>query len=112
MDSSAGADQIDAVHLAARSAGLESTVFEGAPLQILLTGTPISDILPVLENMTCVAAIRTPSAGGIPITSNLRIKGIRPLISPAILMEQLPLTQERALAGSAIPSGSNQNSGG
>jgi 3-deoxy-7-phosphoheptulonate synthase len=97
MDSSAGAEHIDAVHLAARSAGLESTEFEGAPLQILLTGTPISDILPVLENMTCVAAIRTPSAGSIPITSNLRIKGIRPLVSPAILMEELPLTQERAL---------------
>ncbi len=96
MESSAGAEQIEAVRKAARIAGLDSTDFDGAPRQILLTGTPLSDIQRVLENLAGVAAIRTPSADGIPITSNLRIKGIRPLISPAILMEQLPLTQERA----------------
>jgi 3-deoxy-7-phosphoheptulonate synthase len=96
MESIAGPEQIDAVCRIARYAGLDTMVFDGAPYQVLLSGTPISDIEQALSGLPGVAEIRQPSAAGTPVTSNLRIKGIRPLISPAILMEQLPLTSERA----------------
>lgn len=96
MEPSAGDEQIEAVSQAARSAGLDATLFDGTPPQVLLSGTPLYDIEPKLTGMHGVNHLLHASDSRSPITSNLRIKGIRPLISPAILMEQLPLTSERA----------------
>ncbi|MCA9858320.1 MAG: 3-deoxy-7-phosphoheptulonate synthase, partial [Thermomicrobiales bacterium] len=44
--------------------------------------------------MAAVARVLDPVDAASPTTSNLRISGIRPLISPAILMEQLPMTAQ------------------
>jgi 3-deoxy-7-phosphoheptulonate synthase len=96
MKPAIGSEQIEMVCRCAVTAGLEPTVFAGEPAQILLSGTPISDIELTLSQLAAVAEVRGPVSSGMPVTSNLRIKGIRPLISPAILMEQLPLTSERA----------------
>ncbi len=97
MQSSAEIEQIEAVCQAAQIVGLDSMVFEGEPLQILLSGTPLSDIELTLTKMPGVARLVKPSTTRMPTTSNLRISGIRPLVSPAILMEQLPLTTDRAM---------------
>jgi 3-deoxy-7-phosphoheptulonate synthase len=97
MDSSASGEQVDAIRELARGAGLDATVFEGYPTQILLTGTPLFEIESRVLTLSGVSKVLKESSTGTPVTSNLRIKGIRPLISPAILMEQLPLTAERAL---------------
>src|SRR5215218_7077325 len=97
MQSPAQNEQITAVCQAGAAAGLVATVFESEPPQILLTGTPLSDIEQKLSAMPGVTGLFKPSGDRIPVTSNLRIAGIRPLISPAILMEQLPLTTERAM---------------
>ena len=97
MESSAGTDQIEAVCQAARAAGLDATVFEGEPPHVLMVGTPLTDVETKLNNLPGVCHILKPSDAGTPITSNLRIKGIRPLVSPAILMEQLPLSGDRAM---------------
>lgn len=96
MEMSTNPKQVEDVCRTARNAGLEPTVFDGEPLAILLAGEPISDVEPVIGRLPGVAAVRHELASGMPVTSNLRIKGIRPLVSPAILMEQLPLTSERA----------------
>lgn len=96
MESSASPECIERVCDISRNEGLEVTIFDGDPVQVLLMGNPFSDVQATLHALPGVAAVRSPNGSHIPITSNLRIRGIRPLISPAILMEQLPLTQERA----------------
>ncbi|MEZ4532374.1 MAG: 3-deoxy-7-phosphoheptulonate synthase [Thermomicrobiales bacterium] len=96
MQSSATCKQIERVCEVAHGAGLEPAVYEGEPAQILLLGNPLSEVETVLRSLPGVATILVPSGSHMPITSNLRIKAIRPLIPPAILMEQLPLTHERA----------------
>ncbi len=97
MQSPAETEQIEAVCQAAQIVGLDATIFEGEPLQILLSGTPLSDIELTLTRLPGVSRLVKPSTTTMPTTSNLRISGIRPLVSPAILMEQLPLTNERAM---------------
>lgn len=96
MESSAGREQVDLVCQIARTSGLDTAVFDGEPTQVLLIGNPLNDVESVLRALPHVSTILSPNGSQIPVTSNLRIKGIRPLISPAILMEELPLTLERA----------------
>jgi 3-deoxy-7-phosphoheptulonate synthase len=96
MDSTATAEEIEAVCQSAIAAGLEPVSFEGDPVRLVLSGTPLIDIEPVLMSMPGVASFDRPRKVHKPVTSNLRIAGIRPLISPAILMEQLPITAEMA----------------
>jgi 3-deoxy-7-phosphoheptulonate synthase len=97
MESSAGTEEIETVCQAGRTAGLDITVFESKPSHVLMAGTPLTDIETRLERLPGVSLVLKPSTVEPPVTSNLRIKGIRPLVSPAILMEQLPLTVERAM---------------
>ena len=97
MQSCAGIEQIEAVCQSAQMVGLDTTVFEGEPVHILLSGTPLSDIELTFTRLPGVSHLMKPSTTRMPTTSNLRISGIRPLVSPAILMEQLPLTNERAM---------------
>jgi 3-deoxy-7-phosphoheptulonate synthase len=96
MQPSAGQEQISSVCHAGRTAGLEPTIFDSDPVQVLLLGTPLSDVEQVLEEMEGVSRVLNPSDTDTPVTSNLRISRIRPLISPAILMEQLPLDHDGA----------------
>ena len=44
-----------------------------------------------LAGLPGVARIAHPRPPAPPVTSNLRIAGLRPLVPPAILVEQLPL---------------------
>src|SRR5688500_15829808 len=83
---------VDAVLRAAGEAGLEAAVFadgEGGIVQ-LDGGDPAASAerLAGLPGVARVVPARDPAP---PVTSNLRIAGIRPLVPPAILAERLPL---------------------
>lgn len=97
MQASARHTDIELVCEAGKIAGLEPTVFGGEPRMVLLSGNPLSEIESVLARMPGVLSVSIPIDTQLPITSNLRISGIRPLISPAILMEQLPLNADGAV---------------
>ncbi|MCO5223346.1 MAG: hypothetical protein M9947_17485 [Thermomicrobiales bacterium] len=94
MHAAAQQEQLESVCDAGKNAGLSPTVFAGDPTMVLLSGTPLADIEPQLLGMAAVARVLDPVDAASPTTSNLRISGIRPLISPAILMEQLPMTAQ------------------
>lgn len=79
------------------SAGLTPTVFGGEPTMILLAGNPLVDVKTTLLGRPGIARVSDPVDSRSPVTSNLRIRGIRPLTPPAILMEQLPLPAEAAM---------------
>ena len=64
---------------------------------VLLTGVPLRDIEDVLAALPGVVRVANSDGSASPVTSNLRIAGIRPLVSPAILMEELPLPAEGAM---------------
>lgn len=93
----ASAELIDFVCEVGTAAGLTPTVFGGEPTMVLLAGTPLVDVRTTLLARPGVARISDPVETGSPVTSNLRIRGIRPLTPPAILMEQLPLPTESAV---------------
>jgi 3-deoxy-7-phosphoheptulonate synthase len=97
MHSSARSEQIDPVCDLGRTAGLDPTIFDGDPPMVLLAGTPLADIEASVRELPGVERIAEPVKCASPITSNLRIAGIRPLTAPAILMEQLPLSSESAV---------------
>ncbi|MGI8477868.1 MAG: 3-deoxy-7-phosphoheptulonate synthase [Thermomicrobiales bacterium] len=82
----------DAVRDIVRQADLESLLFDdAAPAAILVQGDPPADLAERLAALPGVARIVRARDASPPVTSNLRIAGIRPLVPPAILMEQLPL---------------------
>ncbi len=93
----AAAELIEFVCEAGKTAGLTPTVFGGEPTMVLLAGTPLVDVRSIIETQPGVVRIVDPVDHDAPITSNLRIRGIRPLIPPAILTEQLPLPAEGAV---------------
>ena len=97
MHTSARSEQIETVCDLGRTAGLDPTVFDGDPAMVLLAGTPLADIEAATRELPGVERIAEPVACASPVTSNLRIAGIRPLTAPAILMEQLPLASESAV---------------
>jgi 3-deoxy-7-phosphoheptulonate synthase len=97
MNSSARREQIESVCEAGRIAGMDPTVFDGDPPMVLLAGTPLSDLDSIVRKLPGIERIAEPVETSSPITSNLRIAGIRPLTAPAILMEQLPLSPESAV---------------
>jgi 3-deoxy-7-phosphoheptulonate synthase len=87
----------EAVLAAASTAGLEATLFDDSGGgMVLIEGANADELTAVLGGIPGVARIirGRPAA---PVTSNLRIAGIRPLVPPAILVEQLPLQVEEAL---------------
>ncbi len=89
---------VDAVRRRATEAGLETTIFDDTePGIILVTGDNVADTAEQLAAMPGVARIARSHPTAPPATSNLRIGGIRPLVPPAILVEQLPLPAEGAL---------------
>lgn len=97
LQGSAVAELIEFVCDAGKTAGLTPTVFGGDPTMVLLAGTPLVDVRPIIEAQPGVVRIVDPVDSDAPITSNLRIRGIRPLVPPAILTEQLPLPAEGAV---------------
>src|SRR5215211_4990597 len=88
---------IDAVCQRAREAGLEATVFDGDPAAIVVGGEHAAQVAEQFAGLPGVARIAHSRQSEPPVTSNLRIAGIRPLVPPAILVERLPLPAEGAV---------------
>ncbi|MEZ4564321.1 MAG: 3-deoxy-7-phosphoheptulonate synthase [Thermomicrobiales bacterium] len=97
MRPEASRNEIDAVSQAAVAAGYDAQVFETEPGKIVVSvGVASPDAIEALESLPGVAHVAVARDQGAPETSNLRIAGIRPLIPPAILVEQQPLPAEGA----------------
>ncbi|MCA9876752.1 MAG: 3-deoxy-7-phosphoheptulonate synthase [Thermomicrobiales bacterium] len=97
MRPEASQDEIDAVSRVAVAAGYDTQVFETEPGKVVVSvGVASPDAIDALEGLPGVAHVAVARDQGAPETSNLRIAGIRPLVPPAILVEQLPLPAEGA----------------
>src|SRR5215212_901574 len=97
MHAESSPGEIDAVCQRAREAGCDATVYDVEPAVILVAGEPSTQAVEQFAGLPGVARIAHPRQSEPPITSNLRIAGIRPLVPPAILVEQLPLPAESAV---------------
>ena len=88
---------VEAVRERVRAAGLEATMYaDDGQTTIHVTGDNADELAPELETTSGVARVLCSSATEAPVTSDLRIERIRPLVPPAILVEQLPLPVEGA----------------
>ena len=97
MQSGASPTEMEAVCQRAKDDGREATVFEGEPGVILVSGEFAPEEADRYAALPGVVRIAPPRAPETPVTSNLRITGIRPLVPPAILVERLPLPPAGAL---------------
>jgi 3-deoxy-7-phosphoheptulonate synthase len=98
MKAESGQAEIDAVCQRARVAGFDATVFESESGATVLVGGHDGEAAEQFAGLPGIARIVHPRPPEVPVTSNLRIAGIRPLVPPAILAEQLPLPAEGAIA--------------
>src|SRR4051812_5187449 len=88
---------IDEISQLVHATGRTTTVYPNSDgALILVSGDNAIDISELLLNHPCVQSTIDPEADSAPVTSNLRIAGIRPLVPPAILVEQLPLSSTSA----------------
>ncbi len=110
MHTSARSEQIESVCDLGRTAGLDPTVFDGDPAMVLLAGTPLADIEAATRELPGVERIAEPVACASPVTSNLRIAGIRPLTAPAISDGTAPACIRIGGAGPAIAARHQQHS--
>ena len=89
---------MEAVRGQAEKAGLETSVFEGEGRSVVgLRGDVPPELRAILETIPGVEDVvggETEAADAK--TRDLRVKSIRPLEPPAILLEQLPLSREAA----------------
>ena len=98
MDSGTSDWAVAAVRDRAREAGLDTTLYAGTdPAIIQVTGDNADELAPDLSALPGVTQVMCATSSAAPVTSNLRIAGIRPLVPPAILVEQLPLPAEGAV---------------
>lgn len=97
MKPEATQDEIDAIRRCASAMGFENTLFDGEPVVVTIHGAHLAEMTGELAALPGIARIANPAPVEKPVTSNLRIAGIRPLVPPAILVERLPLA-----AGSAV----------
>jgi len=94
------ADQaaIAAVCKLAEIAELATTVHADAGSTIVLVGgRPDDEFGTAVHQLIGVERVLASQDDAPPVTSNVRIAGIRPLVPPAILQEQLPLPAEGAV---------------
>ena len=97
MTAEAAPAEVEAVRRCAEGAGIASTVFgDDPPGFVLLRGDVAPELAEAIAGLPGVVRVAPHNEGAAPVTSNLRIAGIRPLVPPAILMEQLPLPAEGA----------------
>src|SRR3954451_19215277 len=97
MQAESSPAEIDAVCQRAQEAGFEATVFDVEPAVIMVAGEDAAGGAEQFAGLPGVARIAHSRRAERPVTSNLRIAGIRPLVPPAILVERLPLPAEGAL---------------
>ncbi len=97
LEPNAPESAIDAVRGRAADLGLDSLPFAtNGHYTLLISGDNAADAAGELGALPGVVEVVPAEAGARPVTSNLRIAGIRPLVPPAILVEQLPLPAEGA----------------
>jgi 3-deoxy-7-phosphoheptulonate synthase len=89
--------EINAVLASARDSGLEAAVFDLEPSVVAVESERAIDVAARFAGLSGVDRIVPARASEHPVTSNLRIAGIRPLVPPAILVEQLPLPDAGAM---------------
>jgi 3-deoxy-7-phosphoheptulonate synthase len=89
---------IESVCQRAREAGFETAVFEADAGAIVLVGGHDGEAAERFIDLPGIARVVHPRPLEAPVTSNLRIAAIRPLVTPAILVERLPLPAEGAIA--------------
>src|SRR3712207_1026873 len=90
-------DEVAGVCRCANELGFEATMFEGEPGVIAVAGAYLTELAEHVAELPGVTRVAQQEASGKPITSNLRIAGIRPLVPPAILVEELPLPDAGAV---------------
>jgi 3-deoxy-7-phosphoheptulonate synthase len=90
--------EVAAVRSRAEESGLETTVFAGAERTVVgLEGQGSAMAKGLLETLPGVEEVLCGERAGPIRTRDLRIESIRPLVPPAILLEQLPLPEEGAV---------------
>ncbi|CAA9579816.1 MAG: 2-keto-3-deoxy-D-arabino-heptulosonate-7-phosphate synthase I alpha [uncultured Thermomicrobiales bacterium] len=95
----ASVPEIDEVRRRAGDHGHQATVFShGEHCHVLVGSDMTGEILEQLAALPGVAGFSRPGPSARPVTSNLRVAGIRPLVPPAILVERLPLPDDGAVA--------------
>lgn len=93
MRSDASRAAVEAILNRAKEAGLEAEVFEGVGRTVVgVEGETSPEIGALLENMPGVQEVVGREPGG-PTTHDLRVAGIQPLVPPAILLDELPLSE-------------------
>jgi len=97
MQAESSPAEIDAVRQRAKDAGYETAVFDADSGAIVQVDSPNGDAAERFVDLPGIARIIHARPTGAPVTSNLRIAAIRPLVTPAILVEQLPLPAEDAV---------------
>src|SRR5688500_12315586 len=90
-------DDVAGVCRCANELGFEAAMFDGEPGVIAVAGAYLAELAERAGELPGVARIVQQEVTGKPVTSNLRIAGIRPLIPPAILVEELPLPDAGAV---------------
>jgi len=97
MRSGASTDMIETVVRVAGAGGCETTIFDDVGVSIVqVSGNDSPEFAAQLAALPGVERVAPARVSTPPVTSNLRIAGIRPLVAPDILMEQLPLPAESA----------------
>ena len=99
MRAGSSREELEAVCARADAAGLAHEVYAGAAgAAVGMTGVLSREVAAQLDMLPGVERVFADGEPGAIQTSNLRIASIRPLVAPAILLEQLPLPPEGALA--------------
>jgi len=94
-------EAVEAVRTRVEKAGLETFFLEGAQRAVVgVEGEVSPHLKALLETMSGVQGVTGIGEDEPPETRDLRVRSIRPLVPPAILLEQLPLLE----AGSATVS--------
>src|SRR6478672_1756420 len=102
MQSGSARGEIDAVCDHVQAAGLDTEVFTDAGRTVIdVAGETAPGLKEMLEMLPGVDAVVRRDAPGALKTRDLRIVSIRPLVPPAILLEELPLSSDGAEAVSA-----------
>jgi 3-deoxy-7-phosphoheptulonate synthase len=102
MRAGSARQEIDAVCDRAQAVGLDTEVFTDDGRTVIdLTGEALSGLKEMLAAMDGVDAVVRRGASEPLKTRDLRIESIRPLVPPAILLEELPLSAEGAETVSA-----------
>lgn len=98
MQAGSSPEMVEAIIRHAAEAGLQASRFDDTePGIIHLAGDNPAELADRIAAFPGVARVVPAQESGPPVTSNLRIERIRPLVPPDILVERLPLPAEGAV---------------